>query len=1206
MDEVKNRIFDFIDSVLLQSIREAFSSYTNTTVFILDISGGEVIAPLYTDTVYKMIHTGGGIENIFTDLKQESLESIKESNNPLIASCPLIDFTLLAIPIWWEDQIVGAWLICHANPIIINPDEDFQAAKKQVLENTVKSISIITKELIHSGKRAKHLEFQNRSLQDLSEQLNAALTSVYGYIDISGVNIYITDVDTHDILLCNKYFADQHSSTVKDIVGTKCYRYFGFNEPCPFCPKARLTSEHVENTKYLDWEVKIDSHNKWYHVNSRMLPWMNESRESIMSSYYDITEKKELQDQLSYIAFYDQRLKVPNGILLAKDIQAYISKNSFLVCFDLQELRKINEAYGREAGDTLLEEIKAWINRLPYYGLNFYRIEGDGFAIFIQDYSENEVYKLAKIIWDRFSSPWNLKLGSMRITVFVGISMGIIPCIQEFKDYTILISTIERVIDMAKKKNDILVYNEEVSEAFYIQLRLELSLKHCILNSMQGFSVYYQPIADPNTGTWTSMESLCRWNSPEFGPVSPAQFIPIAETNGLIGFIDLWVLEKAIEQVKLWKLDKLSRFFLDVNLSPAQLGDPDLCEKIIHILEKNDFRPEKLSLEITESAEVNFNERTLNLLEKFRSAGISLSLDDFGTGYASFSKLNTLPVNTIKLDQSFVKNVEHDDYLKHVIRIMVEFAHGAGFKVVAEGIENTAQMHILLEHQVDFFQGYLFSKPLSTAELEGSLTKFSNSVNVFPVRTINSIDINTINKPGGGYSLSTDLNKLINHCMFLLNSELEMTNAIKQVLKLVGEQLRVSRAYVYMVLSNEADQNDNEWCAPGIESRREIQKEILLSNIWYQTLKNDGIILASDVALLPEGLKSRIEPINVKALVALPIWDDGNLIGVFGVDENVRNYREWSPEEVQFLYHIGILLAGIIKRYILRNEISTQSRILTVMLDQMDTNVYISDLETGKIFFANKRMQETFGFNFQEDIHCFNIMKNDKPCENCPLDELKKNNDRIIIRDSYNEVVKRYYRNYDSIIPWSGVRGKVHLHYSMDISQIHKYQDQIKLFSSMDMFNTTLNKLSFVNTVKTLLKMANESNIDVTIGILDICNLNSITGEYGEATGEEVIQSTAEVLRRTFRSYDIIGRLGGEEFVMALPLCTGAQAEGKIASAEKNLAELSALKQWSFQPRLRHGFSMNRELLYDENISYLESLIDLAAARVETSAVKQD
>ncbi len=1209
MDEVKQRIFDLIDETLFQSIGDAFSTYANATVTVFDNQGNEVIPPLFTQDIDDLIHNDPFIEQEFNNLKQVSVNTLNKMEEPFIICCPLIHFTVIGIPIIWRNNLLGSWFICHLKQIDKGQYLDFEQSKKDRLDSTVKSINIITNELIQAGRRAKYLEYQNKNLRNISDQLNTTLSTVNSYTDISGVNIFVTDFESFDILFCNKYFAEQHSTTIEKIIGTKCYHYFGYDSPCPFCPKLKLVDRIVEHTKYLDWEVKIESHNKWYHVNSRILRWLD-GRMSIIASYYDITEKKELQDKLSYIAFYDQRLKVPNGILLAKDIETFISDNSFLICFDLQELRKINEAFSREAGDVLLEEIKAWINRLPYYGLNFYRVDGDGFAILIQDYSEKEVIKLAQRIWDRFTQPWNLRIGSMNISIFVGVSLGIIPCIKEFKDYSILLSIIERVIDMAKKKNDILIYNEEVSDAFYFQLRLELSLKHSILNNMQGFSVYYQPIADPNTGTWTSMESLCRWDSPEFGPVPPSDFIPIAEANGLIGFIDLWVLEKSIEQVKIWKLDKLSRFILDVNLSPAHMGDPELCNKIIDILHKYDFRPEKLSLEITESAEVNFNERTLNMLEKFRNAGITLSLDDFGTGYASFSKLNTLPVNIIKLDQSFVKNVEHDYYSKHVIRIMVEFAHAAGFKVIAEGIENISQMQILLDHQVDFFQGFLFSKPLSGAELENSLNKFSNSVNVFPVRTISNININTVNKPGGGYSLSTDLSKLINHCLFLLNGELNIADATKQVLKLVGEQLRVSRAYVFILLSNETDQSINEWCAPGIGSDVRSAKDVLAnfaaSTTWYQTLENDGIILASDVALLPEELKSQIKDLHINALVELPIWDDGKLIGVFGINECVKKYREWTPEEVQFLYHICILFAGIIKRYILRQEVQTQSEILTIMLDQLDTDVFIADVDTHKIFFANKSMQENYHFSYLDNVSCFDVVGRGYPCDNCPLNELQNNEgQQVVIQDSFSEVTRRHYRTYDSIIPWSGEKKRVHLHYAMDISQVHKYRDQIKLFTSMDMdiFTTTLSKVSFINAVKPLLKIANDTDLAISICAVKVMDLESINEHFGEITGNDLIQTAAHALRRTFRSYDIIGRFDGDEFVLALPSCTNAQAETKLSSVIPKLIELSQNKQWEFEPKLQFGISMNHEIAFNEN-DYLEALVRLARSRLKKKSLE--
>jgi diguanylate cyclase (GGDEF)-like protein len=733
---------------------------------------------------------------------------------------------------------------------------------------------------------------------------------------------------------------------------------------------------------------------------------------------------------------------------------------------------------------------------------------------------------------------------------------------------------------------------------------MEMSIKNCIFNDMQGFSVFYQPIADPNTGTWTSIESLCRWVSPEFGPVTPDKFIPIAEANGLIGFIDLWVLEQSIAQVKRWKLDTLSRFVLDVNLSPAHMGDPGLCSKIIGILKKYDFPPEKLSLEITESADVDFNERIVSMLERFKKAGIALSLDDFGTGYASFSKLNTLPINVIKLDQSFVRNVEFDHYLSHVIRIMVDFAHTAGFKVIAEGIENINQMQILLDHHVDFFQGFLFSKPLSGVDLESNLHKFSNSVNVFPVRTMKAINIDMVNKPGGGYSLSTDLNKLINHCLFLLNGELNIVDATKQVLQLIGEQLGVSRAYV-VLLSDRKNRSVYQWHAPEVKSNLFISDEVVQnfspSESWFQILENDGILLASDTSLLPDGLKADMAKMHINAIVELPIMDNGKELGVFGVQECIKQNREWTAEEVQFLYHICVLFAGVIKRYYLRQEIQTQSEILTVMMDQLDTDVFVADPKTHKILFANKSMQETYHFSYLDNVFCYDVAGQGCLCEHCLLDDVKKNGGKLVIKDTFSDITQRHYRNYDSIIPWGGEQKEAHLHYAMDISQIHKYQDQIKMFTSMDMdiFTTTLSKDSFFSAVKKLSKVSDKTNFLISICIVKVMNLESINEQFGNTIGDDLIQSTAQILRRTFRSYDIIGRYSSNEFVLALSSCTDVLANTKLSSVIESLKELSKSKNWSFEPKLKYGISMNTEIdINSESDAYLEILISMAKDRL--------
>ncbi|QQO07419.1 EAL domain-containing protein [Breznakiella homolactica] len=1208
---------DVIDLTLLQTVQDIFSALIKAPVFVLDADDHEVTKGAVPSRMHDVLENQD-FQKLYIDFKQNTMQVVRTSLGSCIKKHAVTDLADICIPIINKNVYTGCWYISQVKTETTNTDailehkdvlgtaytdiwEEIKTAPtvtESEIQTIYNSLNIISNVLIRARNKSKDLEHKNRSLNMLSTHLKSTIETMNNFIDISGVGIYLVDFNTYEMLLCNKYFAESVDSTVDDLKGATCYKLLGFNEPCPFCPKEKLLMDTSEMTKNLDWELKLSNSDKWLQVNSRVLHWVD-GRLCHIVSFYDITERKQLQDKLSYTAYYDQRMKIPNGFFLARDIKNYISKNSFLICFDLNELRKINEAYNREAGDILLDEIKNWIFRLPYYGINLYRIESDGFAVFLQDYSEPEIIKIARIIWERFNNPWEIWMGSTTHTVFIGITMGIIPCRQEFKDFDELLTTVERVIDMARKKDGILIYNDEANAAFNEHLRLELSLKNSVLDNMQGFSVYYQPIADPVTGTWTSMESLCRWVSPEFGPVSPAVFIPEAEKLGLVGMIDQWVLEEAIKNTKNWGLDTLDRFILDVNLSPIQLNDYDLCDKVVALLRKYNYPPEKLSLEITESAEVNFNERTIAILDSFRQAGISLSLDDFGTGYASFSKLNTLPVNTIKLDQSFVKNVENDEYLRHVIRVMVDFAHGAGFKVIAEGIENTNQMQILLENEVDFFQGFLFSKPLPAVELQALLGNFSNSVNVFPVKTYDPINLDNLNKPGGGYALPSNFYKLINHAMSVLNSAEDVPDAISQVLGLIGEKLRISHAMVFR-FNQEGEENDvYEWYAEGIPLKTESVLDEKLNFIFMELLISNGIILASDMSLLDPEIQESLKFFDVNALIALPFWENNRISGFFLISERIRKYREWKPEEVQLLYHIAVLIAGTIKRSSLRKEIVRTNEILEIILNQLDTLVYVSDIEDHRILFMNDMMKEYYHAENPANEPCHSVFHGRKEkCASCHEDELVDGgSDKVVVNESFDENTGRYFRVYDSIIPWQGK--KAHLRYSMDITQMRQYQDKLNLFASMDMFASALNKSTLSEMINSLCYKAEKSNIIVSICYVELDKLDQIRKDRGNPIGDDYLSGTVSTLMNTFRSYDIIGRYGERDFVIALPSCTNIQSEYKIQQALNNLKAKGKKEEWPFDPAFSYGIAMNTELPYsDQDGSYSEKIIELALNKI--------
>ncbi|TAF05723.1 MAG: EAL domain-containing protein [Nostocales cyanobacterium] len=254
---------------------------------------------------------------------------------------------------------------------------------------------------------------------------------------------------------------------------------------------------------------------------------------------------------------------------------------------------------------------------------------------------------------------------------------------------------------------------------------LDKILHRAILNDdFKGFEIYYQPNIDINTGKITGAESLLRWDSYEFGPISPTEFIPLAESNGLIFAIDNWVLRNVCQQIRVWRDLGIKSLTFAINLSAVEFNQPDLSSRIINFVEINNLEPGSIEIEITESKIMDDVQSAINTMNQLRLLGIKIAIDDFGTGQSSLNYLQHFPVNTIKIDRVFIQNV-HQDYAKSIItKSMIKMAHELNLKVIAEGVETEAELSFLRENNCDAIQGFLFSHAVPSIEFEQLL--FSN------------------------------------------------------------------------------------------------------------------------------------------------------------------------------------------------------------------------------------------------------------------------------------------------------------------------------------------------------------------------------------------------------------------------------------------------------------------------------------------------
>ncbi|MDR1668600.1 MAG: EAL domain-containing protein [Oscillospiraceae bacterium] len=731
------------------------------------------------------------------------------------------------------------------------------------------------------------------------------------------------------------------------------------------------------------------------------------------------------------LAYIDWQFDLPNGLKLERDAKDAAVAPSLIVV-DVLSLREINEICGRGMGDKLLESIRDYISSLDIPNSALYRIGGGKFCISITGEESESVHGYAAEIANRFTLLWNLNLEGVALNTFCDFIMCVIhaPFVRNGDD---LLSMIERTLKITRTDaSRIIVYDDTMDKDFRQRRSFEISIKRSIANDMEGFDVYYQPIADPVTGIWCGLEALCRWNSPELGPVPPSVFIPETERLDLIETIGLWVLETSIRKCKEWGLDKHKKFFLDVNVSAAQFADAMLAPKVIKLLKDYDFPGERLCLEITESTQFTFDGLSLLTIERIKCENVRVALDDFGTGYSAFNKLKDMPVDIVKVERAFVNGIETDSYLRYLFRAMAELSHASDMMVVAEGVETPEQMAILLKNGADFLQGYLFSKPIKPEDMADMLPRFHELDKSFNMIRKEKVDLAKLFQSETEYVFSPSLHRLMNQCIHILLHDDDISRAIQQALELIGRHMDVSRVYLYQHDGKNAYKNTHEWIAESCKPSKHLSKQIHVSAKWIEALSEDGIISSSDVKELPPGIKNETPVKAAKSIAVIPLWDGNVLSGFIGFND-CQHYRDWRAEEILILHNLCTIIASVLVRFRTQSENNRRKDILANVLDRANMIVYVSDIHTGEILFANEYTKSRFGQDIVGKI-CWKAMRDsDKRCDFCKVNWLTSHPEsRECVWEELHPMIQTRYKIYESLIPW--LNGEmVHMVYAVEI-----------------------------------------------------------------------------------------------------------------------------------------------------------------------------
>ena len=439
-------------------------------------------------------------------------------------------------------------------------------------------------------------------------------------------------------------------------------------------------------------------------------------------SQTDVSERKSNEEQMIYDALHDTLTSIPNRTLLLDRIRQSLvrrkryPKTSFAIIFiDLDRFRLVNESLGHIHGDELLQLISARLKETIPIGDTVARLGGDEFSVLLQDIdSVRDVEVIAKDIQNSFSKPFFL--GDKE--VFASASMGIAHSDNNYKTPEEILRDSELAMYRAKRdgKSQSIVFQPQFRQSSLSPIDLDTDLRRAL--DRDEMELHYQPIISMRDRTISGFEALLRWSHRSRGVISPNEFIPLAEETGLIYDLGQWVLGKACKQIAAWNKSKKKEDQLEIsiNLSSRQFSDPNLVEGIVENIEKSGFDAEFLKIEITESALMQNAQRSVSMLNQLKDLNIKVCVDDFGTGYSSLSYLHTFPIDTLKIDRSFVHDMSRNFRNMEIIRTIIMLAHNLKLDVIAEGVETGEQDAQLSALGCQFAQGFYFSRPINSSD----------------------------------------------------------------------------------------------------------------------------------------------------------------------------------------------------------------------------------------------------------------------------------------------------------------------------------------------------------------------------------------------------------------------------------------------------------------------------------------------------------
>lgn len=495
---------------------------------------------------------------------------------------------------------------------------------------------------------------------------------------------------------------------VKKAVGyiiKDCRKWSKFeNEITSDVPWFKMALDAMADREYPEARYFSPSTKKWYKIDMKYLA----DKKNVIVFFTDITSERQYYQKLKSSAITDiqtgflNRTGFNESFNIALETARYNKEHAALLILDIDNLQSINDSRGYNEGDALILGVSEVLKQFENHGVQIFRYGDDEFALIINNFdTEDSLANFIDCIYESFQIK--------QISVSAGISF--FPSNSELSEE--LIRFADMALQYAKKngKNNFTYFEPDMQRLFIQKLTLQSKMTTALLEN--SFSQYYQPQFDINTGKLRGFEALIRWTDAELGNIPPSIFIPIAEETGLIIPIGRWILRTAVKTLKTWQEKFHFDGVMSVNISPIQLLQDNFIEELDEIVKNEKIDPTLLEIEITEGVFIHKMEETVEKLKAIRERGIRVSLDDFGTGYSSLSYLQSLPLNTLKIDKSFINDITSADGVQaNITSSIIKMVGKMGLETIAEGVEYPEQLDLLTHFKCNIVQGFLRGKPM--------------------------------------------------------------------------------------------------------------------------------------------------------------------------------------------------------------------------------------------------------------------------------------------------------------------------------------------------------------------------------------------------------------------------------------------------------------------------------------------------------------